>query len=140
MPHGNKDELIAYPKLVQILDIATSCLKGVPVTERKSNSVSSGWRTLEDIIYDIEEIRDELKYCVTTYRDLAKIYKKVFCTMERGAAWVNADEHMEYYQSIESLDKAYNATCPYAVGLCANNLPDLFFHGVVPFSMKIMRF
>ena len=28
----------------------------------------------------------------------------------------------------------------YSKGLCVNNLPDLFFHGVVPFSMKVMRF
>ena len=115
MSNDSRDELIAYPKLVQILDTATSCLKGVPVLERKSSSVSSGWRTLEDIIYDIEEIRDELECCVNTYRDLAKIYKKTFCTMERGAIWVNADEYPCYYKFIESLNKAYNATRPYAM-------------------------
>ena len=115
MSNDNKDALIEYSKLVQILDTATYCLRRVPLPERKSSHVSSGWRTLEDIIYDIEEIRDELECCVNTYRDLAKIYKKAFCTMERGAIWVNAEEYPSYHISIKSLDKAYNATRPYAM-------------------------
>ena len=111
----SNDGLIDYSRLVRILDTAISYLKEAGISEMRNCCVSSGWRTLEDIIYDIEEIKDELECCIDTYRDLGKIYKRVSCTMKRGGVWVSRGEHPDYYEAINSLDTAYVAVRPFAM-------------------------
>ena len=111
----NTKDLIEYDKLLAILNMARSVLNNVPASEHKAGYVSSGWLTLEEIVYDIETIMDELECCINTFRDLAKIYKRTFCTLERGATWVNFDEFPLYYEHIKSLDKAYIAVKSFAM-------------------------
>ena len=83
------------------------------------------------------------KYRLGTH-NMLDVYGKYFWTHQSGDSVTLSTNDPVRFESIDSHRLRLGGRSNYVVnrrlGLCVNNLPDLFFHGVVPFSMKVMRF
>jgi len=103
-------------KLLEMLRCVLGILSDVPGAESNCSYQKTGFRTLAEVIYCLEEISDDICcQCLNDYKDIAFTYRRAICAFIKALTWISGQDYDSISLYIRKLDEAYRASRVLAV-------------------------